>query len=317
MIFRILLAAVVAFAVAGCAGDNPGFRLDACVAAPAGGAPAAAPPAAATALRVASINMWGITVVSQHIGERFAALAERLRADTTIDVVGLQEVWDGDARTGLLAALRDAFPHQVDFHGEHGRSGLALLSRRPFVDTPRFRPFTATGAWWKPWNGEWFGGKGVGAARVALADGSAVWVAVTHLHACYADGAPHACDANDEFAVFRRSQIGEVRAFVNELAGDEPAVVLGDFNFTPRSDYFRDLRRDRDGGGFDPGWLPVPEPHAPAARIDHIWLRPGRNESWLPLQPSAVVYAEPVAIEGGATQVPLSDHCAIAATVGR
>ena len=309
----ILLAA--ALALAGCKEPRSSFQIDKC------GMPADSGRLAAVAadvkLRVASINMWGIPYVSEFVEERFAALAERLREDPTVDVVGLQEVWDGSARESLLAALRDSFPHQVDFHGEHGRSGLALLSRKPFVGEPRFRAFDATGAWWKPWNGEWFGGKGVGAVRVALGDGADVWVAVTHLHACYDSGAPLACDETDEFADFRRSQLQQVRGFVNEIAGDAPAVVLGDFNFTPTSGFFRSLRAPNDGAGFDPGWLPVPESHSPPTRIDHVWLRPGAKESWRPLLPASVAYTEPVAVNGGDQAVPLSDHCAIVATVGR
>jgi endonuclease/exonuclease/phosphatase family metal-dependent hydrolase len=308
-----MLAAVVL--LAGCKDPDTTFRVDHCETPLSAPGPLA--DAVARQLRVASINMWGITVVSQYIDERFAALAERLRADPSVDVVGLQEVWDGDSREQLLAALRDVFPHQIDFHGEHGRSGLALLSRRPFVGEPRFRAFDAVGAWWKPWNGEWFGGKGVGAVRVDAGDGSSIWVAVTHLHACYDAGAPLACDQSDEFASYRRRQVEQMRDFVNELAGEEPAVVLGDFNFTPTSDYFRELSAPRAGAGFDPGWLRVPEPHAPPTRIDHVWLRPGASESWQPIQPAAVSYAEPIAVEDGGAAVPLSDHCAIVATVGR
>lgn len=279
----------------------PGARID-----PVG--------AVAGALRVATINMWGIPYVSQHIGARFDALAERLRADASIDVVGLQEVWDQSARTRLLEAVRDIFPHQIDFHGEHGRSGLALLSRHPFVGAPRFHAFTDSGKWWKPWNGEWFGGKGAGAARITRGDGTATWVAVTHLHSCYAAGAPLACD-DDEFAAVRQSQLEELRGFVNDLAGGEPAIVLGDFNFTPTSHAFATLQSPRPTSLFDPGWLPVAEPHAPPTRIDHIWLRPGRADVLRKLEPARVVYEEPVALEAGRA-VALSDHCAIAATIG-
>lgn len=262
--------------------------------------------------------MWGIPVVSQHIDARFDALAQRLRGDASIDVVGLQEVWNDSARVRLLAKLHDEFPYQIDFQGEHGRSGLALVSRRPFVGKPRFSGFEQTGKWWKPWNGEFIGRKGIGAVKVALATDSgtqAIWVAVTHLHSCYAEGTPLSCDQTDEFAAYRQSQIESVRRFVNHLANDEPAIVLGDFNFTRSSVYFAALQRDGSDGPFDRGWYPVSEPSAPATRIDHIWLRPGQQQSWQELAPAGVTFVEPVRVDRD-TVAPLSDHCAIVATVG-
>ena len=310
-----VLSGVAAVALAvlatSCSDANPNFSLDHCV--------VSVPPASAVddagapRLHVASVNMWGIPYVSAHVEERFAALVERLRRAADIDVVGLQEVWDDDARARLLDGLRAAFPHQVDFHGIHGRSGLALLSRRPFVEAPRFHGFTETGKWWKPWNGEWFGGKGIGAVRVRVGDGDGLWVAVTHLHACYDEGAPLACDRTDEFAVYRRRQLEEVRSFVNEVAGPAPAVVLGDFNFTPTSTDFEALRRGGDGTGHDPGWQHVGEHAAPPTRIDHVWLRPGRDGGWRALAPAQVAFVEP--IEVGARRIPLSDHCMITATI--
>lgn len=304
------LAALLGIAV-GCKDPNTSFDIGHCVE-PAEVA-ALGEHAAAAGLRVATINMWGIPVVSRHIGARFEALAERLRSEPVLDVVGLQEVWDSGARSALLDALRTEFPFQVDFHGEHGRSGLAILSRLPFAGEPRFHPYRETGKWWKPWNGEWFGGKGVGAVRISTEAGP-LWTAVTHLHSCYAAGAPLACDEDDEFAAHRLSQLRELREFVNDLAGEEPALVLGDFNFTPTSKAFASLGEPRQAGLFDPGWRHVGEPHAPETRIDHIWLRPGRDRSLQKAAPARVVLAAPVHVAPDLV-VPLSDHCAIAATV--
>lgn len=310
--FRVCLPLAVAVAVFGCKDPNTSFDVDHCR---ASSATVVSPlPAGAMALRVATINMWGIPFVSQSIEARFAALAERLIADRSVDVVALQEVWHSDARARLLEAVREEFPHQVDFHGEHGRSGLALLARRPFAERPRFHPFRETGKWWKPWNGEWFGGKGVGAVRLALAEDVSVWVAVTHLHSCYAAGAPLACDDGDEFASYRLSQLDELRAFIHHLAGDAPAIVLGHFNFTPTSRKFGSLQMPSAGASPDPGWTHVDEPESPRERIDHVWVRPGRFGSWTTYEPARVVYADPVDVDA-ALAVPLSDHCAIAATL--
>lgn len=301
-------------ALGGCQDPNTSFDIDHC----RSFLPTAAePPREPGDLRVMTINMWGITFVSDNIDVRFAALAERLNGDPSIDVVGFQEIWDNGARERLFADLRAEYPFQADFHSAQGRSGLGLVSRHPFAGPIRFHGFTETGDPWVPWNGEWFGGKGIGAVRIKLPSGrESAFVAVTHLHACYEDGAPLACDTDDPFASYRQAQLAEARAFVNEHAGDDPAIILGDFNFTPSSTYFGFLRSRGAPNLFDPGWKFVAEETVPERRIDHIWSRPGKRYAWRPRGSARVTYVEPISAGGGA-RVPLSDHCAIMATLRR
>lgn len=268
---------------------------------------------AESGLRVVTANMWGIPVVSLHKDERFAEMARRLNADTSIDVVGMQEMWDSRARSEFLRQVQSEYPHQVDFHGEHGRSGLVILSRRPFASAPVFVPFTRTGKWWKPLTGEWMGGKGLGGVRID-ADGRRPWVFTTHLHAAYEETETAANDA-DEYADYRRDQLIEVRRAVTQIAGEESAIVLGDFNFSRASSFLPILKDTRDGEGvFDPGWRLVEEPHSPLFRIDHIWWRPGRESTWRVAQPAAVVHAEPVRLASGGF-AGISDHCPIGASL--
>jgi endonuclease/exonuclease/phosphatase (EEP) superfamily protein YafD len=251
---------------------------------------------------------------ARDVEARFAALAERLLHDDA-DAVALQEMWHDEARRRLLQEIRHEFPFQVDFQSQQGRSGLVVVSRHPFVGEPSFVPFAAKGKWWKPWTGEWWGGKGIGAVRVQLA-GTDVWLITTHLHACY-EGTEGACDESDEYAALRWQQLRTLRATVSALAGDEPAVIVGDFNFTSRSAYYRDVVRDGEaqgGGGYDPAWIPVQEPGAPRQRIDHLFVRPGRTRSFSVLEPAGVTFAGPVTTADGRL-VPLSDHCAIRAAV--
>lgn len=268
-----------------------------------------------TDLRVMTLNMWGIRFVSSDIDARFEALAQRLQADDSIDVVGLQELWADGPRRRLLRAVAEAFPHQVDFQGQYGRSGLAILSRLPFAGSPRFIPFPKTGKWWKPWTGEWLGGKGIGAVEIQAAAGP-VWFFVTHLHACYAPGEPSACENGDEYAHYRSHQLQTLRATVNDIAGERPALIAGDFNFTTQSKYYQDLTSNGadQSERHDPPWMRIEENEAPAARIDHLWIRPGKNGSWRAVRPAQMLFTEPVILPGGRS-VPLSDHCAIAATV--
>jgi endonuclease/exonuclease/phosphatase family metal-dependent hydrolase len=308
---RAVAAAMVASTLS-C--TNPNYRLEACPMSrnPINGEVARKP----ADLRVMTLNMWGIRFVSEDIDARFDALAERLNADDGIDIVGLEEVWAEAPRRRLFEKVAKRFPHQADFQGTHGRSGLAILSRHPFTAEPRFIGFPRTGKWWKPWTGEWFGGKGIGAVEIETKAGR-VWFFVTHLHACYTPTQAD-CDGGDEYSPYREHQLETLRRTVNEIAGDEPALIVGDFNFTTRSKLFTALTTNgvHPPGAHDPAWQRIDEPEAPARRIDYIWLRPGRNGSWSAVEGARTEFTEPVAAANGG-KVPLSDHCAVAATVRR
>ncbi|HYD48877.1 MAG TPA: endonuclease/exonuclease/phosphatase family protein [Terriglobales bacterium] len=254
-------------------------------------------------------NLWGIPYISLDVQARFEAMAQRLNADTSIDVVGLQEMWDSAARARFLDIVAAQYPYRVDFHGTHRRSGLMILSRRPFVGEPRFVPFVDSGKWWKPWTGEWWGGKGVGAVQVQADDGQP-WVFVTHLHACYAGGAAN-CEKSDEYVEIRESQVQALRQAVNDIAGSGAAIILGDFNFTTRSPLRKLLEANGPSGSFDPPWQRIPEPGAPWVRIDYIWVRPGQDARWRELVPAGPHLAEPVELSDG-RRVGISDHCPIA-----
>lgn len=293
--------------------SNPNYALEAC--------PVRSPVPAnvarqASDLRVMTLNMWGINYVSADIDARFDALADRLSTDADVDVVGLQEVWTDAPRQRLLEKLAQRFPHQVDFQTDYGRSGLAILSRHAFKSEPRFIPFPKTGKWWKPWTGEWLGGKGIGAVELETAAGP-VWFFVTHLHSCY-DKSEAGCDKDDEYGTYRGHQLETLRAAVNEIAGDEPALIVGDFNFTKQSKYYLALTTSGvyPPEVFDPGWRRIEEPTAPARRIDYIWVRPGSSGSWNAVDKARTVFTEPVQ-GGNGDSVPLSDHCAVAATLRR
>jgi endonuclease/exonuclease/phosphatase family metal-dependent hydrolase len=296
--------------------SNPNYSLEACVM--NGDAYATGRLERLTSdLRLMTLNMWGIRFVSADIDARFDALAERLNADDSIDVVGLQEVWADAPRKRLLQKVAAKYPHQADFQSSHGRSGLAILSRHPFEGQPHFIPFPKTGKWWKPWTGEWLGGKGIGAVKIKTASGPS-WLFVTHLHACYADGAPGACDGDDEYGFYRGDQLQTLRATVNEVAGDAPALILGDFNFTVGSKYYQALTSNGvyPPENHDPAWERVEEPQGSDTRIDFVWVRPGRSGSWLTVEPARTLFEDPIASANG-KRVPLSDHCAVAATLRR
>jgi len=306
-------AAMIACVASTLSCNNPNYVLEACPMSskPSNTATARQP----SDLRVMTLNMWGIRFVSADIDARFDALADRLNADDSIDVVGLEEVWADAPRKRLLERVAKRFPHQVDFQADHGRSGLAILSRHPFTAEPRFIGYPRAGKWWKPWTGEWFGGKGVGAVQIDVG-GDRLWFFVTHLHACYTP-TQEECDADDEYLEYRSHQLETLRGQVNEIAGEQPALIVGDFNFTTRSPLFTALTTNGvyPADAYDPAWQRVQEPEAPARRIDYIWMRPGKTDSWMKVEDARIELNEPVQTNG--KPVPLSDHCPVAATVRR
>ncbi|MDJ0822563.1 MAG: endonuclease/exonuclease/phosphatase family protein [Paracoccaceae bacterium] len=122
-------------------------------------------------------------------------LAADIRASGA-DVVTLQEVSASNA--GLLEALRDSYPHQVQCPFTSW-AGIAVLSRAPLLEPP-------------------FCAEGLGAvgARVTL-QGQAVWVISLHLHWPYPYG-----------------QRPQVEQLLPQLAAlPEPVILGGDFNMVP------------------------------------------------------------------------------------
>lgn len=266
------------------------------------------------ALRVATINMWGIAYVSTYIEERFAALAERLAA-SDLHVVGLQEVWATGPRLALRQALADQFPYQVDFQTEQGESGLLILSRFP-IGERHYTSFAVNGKPWKVWHGDWWGGKGIGVVRVDTPSGP-FWFGDTHLHARYQARPPGGDEMDDQYAYDRWHQAHTVRYAVARFAGDFPAIVVGDFNFTRASLYYRLLRGEFDDRRPDAPAVAVWEDAASAMetrRIDLIWTREGRTAGWRVLSPPTHIFTEPVPVLGGPPQ-PLTDHRGLAATL--
>ena len=275
-------------------------------------------PPARGGLRVATLNMWGIPFISKDISARFSALAERLNADKRIDVIALQEMWSDKARKKLLDAVAGEYPFQADFQTDFGDSGLVILSRKAFVGAPQFMPFKTSGKWWKPWTGEYFGGKGVGLVQIQLDDSKdTLWFAATHLHACY-ESDKSVCGIADEYLSYRQEQLDQLRRELSRIVGDDAAVVAGDFNLSQSSVHFRTLLKPLkfSSGGEDLPWIRIPELLAPPDRIDHIWIRGGVGSTWYGIEPVTTIFDQPVGISPSSS-VALSDHCALATTITR
>ncbi|MCG8591909.1 MAG: endonuclease/exonuclease/phosphatase family protein [Proteobacteria bacterium] len=161
--------------------------------------------------------------------ERMRAIAALL-VELDADVVGLQEAFIEADREILLAALAESrLQYHVRFPGAVIGNGLLILSAWP-IEEAYFHRYRNGGAWWRFWEGDWWAGKGVGLARIALPGGGLLDFYDTHAIASRDN------PANE---TVRLDQMAELAAFLTESrVASAPAFVVGDFNTAPgRPDY--------------------------------------------------------------------------------
>ncbi len=181
-------------------------------------------------LRVVTFNVACGYLFTGNRHERLRAIAQVLR-DLDPDLVGLQEAFIAEDRALLREALAGTrLAHDVRFPGATVGNGLWILSAHPIVES-WFHRYRDGGRWYRLWQGDWWAGKGVGLARVALPGGGVVDFYDTHALA----GRGNA----DDPAV-RMRQMDELARFVAASRhGSGPAFVVGDLNALPTSAEYR------------------------------------------------------------------------------
>ena len=193
-----------------------------------------------------------LTALTFNTGNDFIpseALIEMLRASEA-DVIGLQELSPRNA-AGLVASLHDEYPHRV-LHGEYF-AGKALLSRYPIVEH------------------RW----------LALDSGR------PHIQACLTSPA-----AGQRGGGARQRQLpaaetispyaaGEIEKLLAAIGPEQPALLMGDFNFTEQNRHYHRLLREGLVDAFRNQsrrihlpTLPVRADRFPLVRIDYIWVTP-------------------------------------------
>lgn len=277
-------------------------------------------------IRVATANLWGVSVLgfdwADEIDLRFAAFAERLSGnEPRLDIVLIQEAWKDSARRAMLAhpGVVQKFPHRVDALEQPGGAGLVVLSRFP-IERAEFHRFDAQGRCFKFWEGDCLSGKGVLAVQIQIGK-QLFWVGSTHLIACYSndDESETACDDQDPNGDVRWSQLVEARHFMEDLTGETPALLGGDFNLTRSSRYYPGMTSQAIPP--DPpsaeatvsqargshGWIETGEQDIVAQRIDYIWTRPGALDRWQAQAAAELIFTNPVKLPSGES-IPISDH---------
>ena len=252
------------------------------------------------ALRVLSLNIWDLPLVSKHVTTRMNAIGKQL-ARMNLDVVALQEAWMGAHRRRVVEhAASGGLAYSHYFASGLRGSGLMLLSRFPIVDAD-FRRFRLGGRPERVWEADFYGGKGVGFARVLTPGGP---LDVYDLHAVASFTAAN----DDENRYYRAADLYECARFTWQ-SREHPALCCGDFNTSPAQREYafvpvlarmRDAYREVHGGA-----VGVTFPGGSRC-LDYVMVRDGQTQR---LRPASAEIAM-TSFEPGPGEAPIgySDH---------
>lgn len=184
-------------------------------------------------LSVLTLNIWGIPYVSKDRAVRVEAIGDVL-ASGNYDIVSLQEVWSDSDYQYLKKRVEGVLPFAHYFYSGVVGSGLALLSKYPIVSA-LFHAWSVNGYVHRIQHGDWFGGKGVGFAKIAVND-QLVNVYAAHLHAEY----DRKCD---DYMAHRVIQAYDTAQFIESTRGTAVLQILaGDLNTEPGDLAYRVLQ---------------------------------------------------------------------------
>ena len=189
-------------------------------------------PTSISSLNVLTLNCWGLKYISKFRSQRLSEIGRRLSTLTpTPSIVGLQECWTQEDYLRIRALTHSILPYGKFYHSGIFGGGLAILSKYPIIDSNMVR-YPLNGRPTAFFRGDWFVGKGVACATIALSprSGDVVEVFCTHLHAPY-EGEP-----NDSYLCHRTAQAWEIAKLMRGAAERGHMVIgLGDFNMVPLS----------------------------------------------------------------------------------
>ena len=135
--------------------------------------------------------------------------------------MGLQECFIASDRELLLEYSGSRLRYHADYPAATVGNGLFTLSAYPIVEQ-YFHRFRANNPWYKLYQGDWWAGKGIGLARIALPSGAQIDFYNTHAQAGRRD---------ENNLRVRDLQMRELSAFLNESRSrTAPAFIVGDFN---------------------------------------------------------------------------------------
>lgn len=183
-----------------------------------------------SSIRILTLNCWGLKYISKFRSERLSEIGNRIASiSPQLDIVGLQECWTYSDYLVIRNQTRSILPYGKFYHSGIFGGGLAILSRWPIKESSMYR-YPLNGRPTAFFRGDWFVGKGVACATIALPDGANVEVFNTHLHA------PYEREPNDSYICHRTAQAWEIAKLMRAASEKGNLVVgLGDFNMVPLS----------------------------------------------------------------------------------
>lgn len=251
-------------------------------------------------------------------------------------IILLQEIWKNSTASAISRAFTSMGYSSVRPHGCSPiclGSGLLLLVREPLrVVRWTFTPFSRRSGL------DGFARKGVLSAVVEDAS-TGMRFAVLGTHTIAVDTVDGVPKNDTQFATYL-AQAAELREALDKAGGGGlPAILMGDFNVGPgyveegyqliaAAPGVVEAGEHMFPGSPLPTWDPGNPlvrlglfPNEPAAKIDHVFLRPGVSSGWQVIDARRVLDtpAEGISLEdrsgGGDVQVPLSDHYGFLAEV--
>lgn len=183
-------------------------------------------------LKVVTFNIQDLMIVGRNRPERMRAIAAKLMVIDP-DIVGFQEAFIAADRQILLDDLKNTRLQYNQYYpsGSVG-SGVLICSIFP-IEEVYFHQYTKANPWYKMWEGDWWAGKGVGLARIKIAEGHYLDFFNTHAQAGYGNAA---------YKIVREQQMTEAAEFVNGAnCPTIPALFVGDLNCSPGSPDYQAL----------------------------------------------------------------------------
>ncbi|MCX5772709.1 MAG: endonuclease/exonuclease/phosphatase family protein [Candidatus Hydrogenedentes bacterium] len=284
-LFIVMLAAVVAVAAVfnGRTGIVTDLRKSILLTRPA------APLADDVVLKIVTFNIQDLYVAGRNRISRMKAIGEAL-CNLDPDIVGIQESFIEKDRQKLLDSIEGSrlVYNQYYKSGTVG-CGLLVLSAYPIVET-FFHRYEQNGKWYKFYHGDWWAGKGVALARIALPQGLIDFYD-THAHAAY---------GSTEYDGVRKFQMRSLARFIlDSCLRTVPAVLVGDMNCAPGSIQYNTLV----AGAHLQRLMNID------SKIDHIFGAPSDNYEYQVLETLPITGNVP-----GQT-TPLSDHPGYMSTI--
>lgn len=183
-----------------------------------------------TSLHILTLNCWGLKFISKYRSERLLEIGKELtNFQPPLDIVGLQECWTYADYRAIRDVTKSILPFGKFYHSGIFGGGLVILSRFPLLESS-MHPYPLNGRPTAFFRGDWFVGKGVACAKLALPNGTYVEVFNTHLHA------PYEKEPNDSYICHRTAQAWEIAKLMRAAKERGSLVVgLGDFNMVPMS----------------------------------------------------------------------------------